>query len=137
MITRKTLNTLIKVFFWGTVITGGMLIVQYAHSTTTSAHHGNSLGTVQYQDNPFTYKVGKVSAVGFVDDSVTLRIQPLATYGLFTEDILICDRINAAPLFEGKSNPLVLTYKTRDTRIVQGIGCHTLVRVDEMKARVE
>jgi hypothetical protein len=60
-----------------------------------------------------------------------VRIQPLATYSLFTEDILLCGV--PADKFIGKSNPLVLTYKTKASRLVQGIGCHDLVRVDEMK----
>jgi hypothetical protein len=87
----------------------------------------------QYVENPYTYTAGTVSAVGFVDDSITLRVQPLATYSLFTEDILICDRDKAATKFDGKHNPVLLTYKTKASHTVQGIGCHDLVRVDELK----
>jgi len=86
----------------------------------------------QYNENPFTYKPGIVSVSGLVDDAVVLRIQPLATYALFTEDILLCDRAKVAQIFEGKHNPLLLTYKTKASRIVQGLGCHELVRADEL-----
>jgi len=89
----------------------------------------------QYTENPYTYKVGTVSAAGIPEDAVVLRIQPLATYSLFTEDILFCHRSAIAPMFEEKHNPLVLTYRTQATRIIDGVGCHTLVRVDEMTAR--
>ena len=109
-----------------------LALIGLARCTTTSAH-SKELGTTSYTENPFTYAVGKVYAVGYVDDSITLRVQPLATYGLFTEDILICDWKNAAGLFQGKRNPLILTYKVRASRSVQGIGCHELVRVDEMR----
>ena len=87
----------------------------------------------QYEMNPYTYKAGSVSVSGIVDDAVVLRIQPLATYNLFTEDILLCDKKKLAEMFEGKHNPLLLTYKTKASRMVQGIGCHDLVRADELQ----
>ncbi len=110
-----------------------LALIGLARCMTTSGARSKELGTMSYTENPFTYKVGKVYAVGYVDDSITLRVQPLATYGLFTEDILICDRDRILSMFQGKRNPLILTYKVRAARAVQGIGCHDLVRVDEMK----
>ena len=89
----------------------------------------------QSAENPYTYKVGSVAVSGMPDDAIVLRIQPLATFNLFTEDILICNRRDITGMFEGKHNPLVLTYRTQASRLVQGIGCHTLVRVDEMKTQ--
>ena len=68
-----------------------------------------------------------------MDDAVVVRIQPLATYNLFTEDILLCDKKKLAEMFEGKHNPLLLTYKTKASRMVHGIGCHDLVRADELQ----
>jgi hypothetical protein len=87
----------------------------------------------QYQDNPYTYKAGSVSAVSEVDDAIVIRIQPLATYSIFTEDILFCDAKKVELLGTGKHNPVLLTYKTKASHLVQGIGCHDLVRVDEFK----
>ena len=87
----------------------------------------------QYTLNPYTYKAGEISVSGIVDDAVVVRIQPLATYNLFTEDILLCDKKKLAEMFEGKHNPLLLTYKTKASRMVHGIGCHDLVRADELQ----
>jgi hypothetical protein len=136
MMSKRTLNYWIKVALWGSVITGVLLLANAAHGKTTKPSDTTCWlpeGCVtQYQSNPYTYKVGEVSASGFPDDAIVLRIQPLATYNLFTEDVLFCDRQKVAGMFTGKHNPLVLTYKTRASRMVQGIGCHDLVRVDEM-----
>lgn len=89
-----------------------------------------------YTENPYTYKVGTVGNVDFVEGGIVIRVQPLATYSLFTEDILLCGRLEElAKMFEGKRNPLVLTYRTRASHTVEGIGCHTLVRVDELKGQ--
>jgi hypothetical protein len=131
MMSKSTLDKLIRVFFWGAVISLGLLLAQLAHGSTKEQKtcwlpEGC---VIQYQDNPFTYKVGSWSLVGVVDKNIVLRVQPLATYSLFTEDILFCGQPD---LFEGKKNPLVLTYKTRASHAVQGIGCHDLIRVDEM-----
>ena len=99
----------------------------------TTKPQTNALGAVVPQDNPFTYKVGKVIGVGTPDNAVVLRVQPLATYSLYTEDILFCDRKKVVSMFVGKRNPFILTYKTQASRLVQGVGCHYLVRVDEMR----
>jgi hypothetical protein len=87
----------------------------------------------QFTENPYTYKVGALTNASIIGDNegVVVRIQPLATYSLFTEDLLLCGV--PADMFLNKGNPLVLTYKTKASKTVQGIGCHELVRVDEMK----
>jgi hypothetical protein len=115
-----------------------LFIATYAHCSTTPKKSDTTCwlpeGCVtQYQDNPYTYKAGTVSTVGAPDDAIVIRIQPLATYSLFTEDILFCDADRVALLGSGKHNPVLLTYKTRASHMVQGIGCHDLVRVDEFK----
>ena len=138
MISEKALKTLIKVFFWGTIITGAMLLASYTHGSTHSKKSDTTCwlpeGCVtQYQENPYTYKVGKVIGVGTPDNAVVLHVQPLATYSLYTEDILFCDRKKVVSMFVGKRNPFILTYKTQASRLVQGVGCHYLVRVDEMR----
>ena len=133
---RNTLNKWIKAFFWGAVITGALLAANYCNATATKGQKTCWLPegcAVSYQDNPFTYKPGTVAISGIVDEAVVLRIQPLATYMLFTEDILLCDRDKVQSLFEGKSNPVLLTYRTQASRLAQGIGCHDLVRVDEFR----
>lgn len=89
----------------------------------------------QYQDNPFTYRAGAIIDASVIEDNkaVNIRFQPLATYSLFSENILICGV--PQEMFANKRNPMVLTYKTKASRIVQGIGCHELIRVDEMKTQ--
>ena len=89
-----------------------------------------------YQDNPYTYKMGSVTSVAYVDGGLVVRLQPTATYTIFTEDILFCGE-RPLDLFIGKRNPVVLTYETRAHKTVQGIGCHELKRVDEMKGQGE
>jgi hypothetical protein len=106
----------------------------FGHAATTSTQkRPNSIGSISYTENPFTYKAGSLSAAGFVDDAIVLRIQPLATYSLFTEDILFCGRRSIAEKFDGKSNPMLITYKTRASRLVRGVGCHDLIRVDSLQ----
>lgn len=105
-----------------------------AHCTVT-AQHNNSVGVVMDNNNPMTYKAGTVSVSGNVKASIVLRIQPIGAYSLFTEDILICG--HPAILFSGKANPLVLTYRTKASRIVDGIGCHELVHVDSLRGPTE
>jgi hypothetical protein len=58
-------------------------------------------------------------------------LQPTGTYQLFTEDVLLCKQ--PVEMFIGKKNPMVITYETRAHKTVQGIGCHELKRVDELK----
>ncbi len=91
----------------------------------------STVATPVYQDNPFTYKAGSVSVSGNMEEGIVLRVQPIGTYALFTEDILICG--HPAELFAGKTNPLVLTYRTRASKMIQSIGCHELVHVDSLK----
>jgi hypothetical protein len=136
MMKRSTVDNWIKAFVWGAVITGVLLAANYCNAATKTKEQKTCWlpegCTVQYQDNPFTYKPGAVSVSGIVDDAVVIRVQPLATYALFTEDILLCDRANVEQKFENKHNPVVLTYKTAASRLVQSVGCHELVRVDEL-----
>lgn len=110
-----------------------------AHGAVSKQRNGSPLGVLQYQDNPYTYKVGSIVDADLVGDeknpALVVRIQPLSTYGLFTEYIPLC----GVPLylFDGKNNPLVLTYRTQASRKVEGIGCHELIRVDEMQVKKE
>jgi len=53
------------------------------------------------------------------------------TYSLFTEDVFFCG--NPIEMMVGKHNPLVLTYEALSHRTVRGIGCHVLIRADELK----
>lgn len=111
-----------------------VLLNSFGHGATTS-HSKNSLGVVTYDANPYMYVAGSIAhtadAVTVVDGNLNLRVKPLGTYMLYDESILFCgipqgkfDNINA--------EALVLTFERKARRTVQGIGCHELVRVDNM-----
>jgi hypothetical protein len=112
-----------------------MCVVATAHCAVSKKHE-NSIGSVMYMDNPMTYKAGSVRNVAYVDggSAIVVRVQPIGTYGLFTEEILLCGG-NSIDKFLNMSNPMVLTYRTKASRIVEGIGCHELVSVDSIKPK--
>jgi hypothetical protein len=113
-----------------------ILLGKTAHCATTSAKkHNNSIGALMYVNNPYTYIAGSVTAGFAVEQNLVLRVQPLSTYSLFTQDLLFCD--SPVELLDGKSNPVVLVYETVSHRAVEGIGCHNLVRVEELKSDVQ
>jgi hypothetical protein len=119
----------------GLLLVGILLLAIIAMTTfargATTSQHTNSLGAVQYQDNPNTYLAGSVTAVNFVGDpknyGVVLRIQPIGTYSLFTEDVLFCG--DPSDLFAGKIGPVLLVYETVAHHTVGGLGCHQLAIV--------
>lgn len=126
-----------KTEFWMIAATGFLFILLAVCARGSDKHcwlpEGckNTTATPVYQDNPFTYKAGTVNVSGNLENGLVLRIQPIGTYTLFTEDILICGR--PADLFQGKTNPLVLTYRTKANRTIDSVGCHELVHVDSLK----
>lgn len=102
------------------------------HSEAAISKKKNSVGFVQYTDNPYTYKAGAViTGFDIEGKGIVLRIQPTGTYHLFTEDLLFCG--DPVEMVEGKHNPVVLTYETVAHRTIQGVGCHRLVNVMEIK----
>ena len=127
---RKVAAAIALIIFLLVVLTFGF--VGFAHGAV-SKKHDNSLGVVQYQNNPFTYLEGSISNVSLVGTGVNLRLQPRGVYSLFTQEILLCDYDNVAEKFEGKHGLMVLTYETVAHRTIEGIGCHRLVGVDEVK----
>jgi len=127
---------------------GGLFlaIVLYAASAhaTTSKHSETTCwlpeGCVtQYTSNPLMYQAANLAttpdAVANVDGNLNLRIKPLGTYMLYDESLLFC----GMPIdkFRGKTEPFVLTYERVAHRTVQGLGCHVLVRVDQVTPEVK
>jgi hypothetical protein len=98
-----------------------------------SKKHDNSLGVVMQQTNPYTYLEGHVSDFSDVGQGINLRIQPRGMYSLFDQSVLFCDFENVAVNFQNKSGVVVLTYRTQAHRTIEGIGCHELISVDEVK----
>lgn len=127
---RRVAAAIALILFVLAVLTIGL--TGFAHGAV-SKKHDNSLGVVQYQTNPFTYVEGSISNVSLVGTGVNLRLQPRDVYSLFTQEILLCDYDNVAEKFAGKRGLMVLTYETVAHRSIEGIGCHNLRSVDEVK----
>jgi hypothetical protein len=127
---RKVAATIALILFLLSVVLIGF--AGFAHGAVNKKHD-NSLGVVQYQTNPFTYFEGSISNTSLVGTGVNLRLQPRGVYSLFTQEILLCDYDNVAEKFAGKQGLLVLTYETVAHRSIEGIGCHDLHSVDEVK----
>lgn len=106
--------------------------VQLSHASESGQK--TSLGTVAYTENPYLYNVGAVSDGRIVDgENLLITFSPLGTYQEYAEKIQFC----GAPteMFDGKKNPIVLTYSRAAHRIVNGRGCHQLIRVDNMEVQ--
>ena len=74
-------------------------------------------------------------AVTQIDGNLNLRVRPVGTYMLYDEAVLFC----GMPIdkFEGITEPFLLTYERVSHHSVQGIGCHVLVNVSEIKRKVQ
>lgn len=110
-----------------------LLLTLFSSAAISKKPNTNSLGTVQYQSNPYTYFEGSLVSGAIIEPGVNLRFQPRGTYNLFTQEILFCDYNTVAQKFSGKQGLLVLSYETVAHRMIQGIGCHSLRSVDEVK----
>lgn len=107
-----------------------------AHSAETKTIHSEALGFTKQYSNPNTYLFGAVAAADLITDEdrhhyTNIRFQPYGTIALYDETVLFCG--NAAPNFEGKSNPVIVVYQTSVHRMYQGVGCHILLGVFEVK----
>ena len=126
---RKVAAAIALVIFLLVVLTIGL--TGFAHGAV-SKKHDNSLGVVQYQNNPFTYLEGAVVNIALVGDGVNIRMQPRGTYSLFTQELLLCHKDHVFSLFQGKQNPIVLTYERVAHETIEGLGCHELRSIDEV-----
>lgn len=106
----------------------------FGHCATTSTKHNNGIGVVMQQTNPNSYLAGSVTNVEFAGKpenyGMVIRVQPLKSYTLYTEDILLCG--DPSQEFAGHSNPMVLVYETVSHHMVEGIGCHELRAVRDV-----
>ena len=95
---------------------------------------GEPLGNiVGYDKNPFIYNAGAVTAAKSVDGNLLVTFAPLNTYQMYSEKIQFCG--DSIFLFDNKKNPVVLTYTRQAYRIIEGRGCHELIRVDNMETQ--
>ena len=133
---------------WGELLIVSVIIAGLAleaRCTTTSKKHENAFGIQMYFENPFTYKMGSVIGAEIVLSerhrypATSIRIAPSYTYSSFDENLLFCG--NESEAFTnpetGKvwQGPLVLTYRTRASRMIDGVACHDLERIDRVKEK--
>ena len=111
-----------------------IIIALNANAAVSKKPQGNSLGFLQYTENPYTYVEGELRGAVYVEkNALVVRIQPRGTYALYTEDLLFCR--GAAEKIQGKQGALVFVYERVAHESIQGIGCHELRFVDEIKPR--
>jgi hypothetical protein len=93
---------------------------------STAQPRPNSLGVTETYQNPMTYLLALPIDGKILDGRFTnIRFQPYAAASLFDESILFCGDVSDQ--FDGKSGPLVMTYRTQASGMFEGVGCHTLV----------
>jgi hypothetical protein len=106
------------------------LLTALAHCATTS-HKPNSTGSLPYTANPLMYMaVEKLQEVTNVNGNLNLRVNPLGTYLLYDESVLLCGLDTRK--FDGVGKSFLLTYEREAHRSVKGVGCHNLLRVDKI-----
>jgi len=109
----------------------------FARATASKPRRPNAFEAIISNDNPYTYLYGAAVSGEYVGKSdnfgLNIRFQPVHTFALFTQDVLFCGDV--AGEFNGKRGPIVVTYGTRSPRTIDGVGCHTLVSVDEVKEK--
>jgi hypothetical protein len=129
---------LLKQFVKGYLIGVALVITVFLLALVAHCSVGKSTKTcflpegcvTQYTENPYEYNVGSILGVANVDGNLSIRFSPLGTYALYDEQILLCGF--PSDKFEGVTEPLVLTYKRQASHLVNGIGCHDLLRVDNL-----
>jgi hypothetical protein len=103
----------------------------------------NSFGAVIAGDNPNIYLLATLACndgCGFLRDEKdrvysNLKFAPYNTPMLYEEPVLFCGDVREK--FKGKQGVLVLTYRRQATLNYQGIGCHDLYNVFEVKGVLE
>jgi hypothetical protein len=88
---------------------------------------------VQYTENPYLYEaVQSLAEVTEVDGNMNLRVKPIGTYMLYDDNLLLCGLPTDA--FQGIREPFLMTYERVSHTSVRGVGCHRLVRVDNIES---
>jgi hypothetical protein len=132
MMTKEAVSYWIRILFAAAVITSVLLMANAAHCSTTKPQT-NSLGVVQYTENPYLYEaVQSLAEVTEVDGNMNLRVKPIGTYMLYDDNLLLCGLPTDA--FQGIREPFLMTYERVSHTSVRGVGCHRLVRVDNIES---
>lgn len=137
-------NNFFKAFIWAGI--GAILLAMalmggsLAHGMTSGPRRtDNSLGVLISEDNPFTYNMGIVAHGEIITDAkgreyTAIRFAPYGVPVLMFQDILLCDN-QADSLMEHKLKVVVLTYERRAHTMANGVGCHELMDINEVKGQ--
>ena len=129
---REGISYWIKVLFIASVITAILLLANAAHcQPVTTKPQTNSLGVLQYNDNPYVYEaVQTIAEVTEVDGNMNMRVKPVGTYMLYDDIVLLC----GLPIdkFSGVTEPFLMTYERRAHHMVRGVACHDLLQVNSI-----
>ena len=132
MMSKECISYWIRIFFAASVITAVLLLANAAHcQPVTTKPQTNSLGVLQYNDNPYIYEaVQTIAEVTEVDGNMNLRVKPVGTYMLYDDIVLLC----GMPIdkFSGVTEPFLMTYRRQSSHMVRGVACHDLLRVDSI-----
>lgn len=110
-----------------------LLIVFFLHldglCATSAPARTNAFEAYISDDNPFIYMYGSLVNGAMVGKDANLTFQPAYTFGLHTEQVLICgDSLPEDGI--ASHTPIVMTYERVSHRANHDIGCHKLVAVD-------
>jgi hypothetical protein len=109
-----------------------MLVGEVVLADIKPPNRPNSVGVDETYQNPNTYLLALPVDGQILDGRFTnIRFQPYATAALFDQTVLFCGDVTEQ--FDGKRGPVVLTYLTQASGMYQGVGCHTLLSVFEVK----
>jgi hypothetical protein len=135
MMSKECISYWIRIFFAASVITAVLLLANAAHCLpVTTKPQTNSLGVLQYNDNPLMYEaVQTIAEVTGVDGNMNLRVKPVGTYMLYDDIILLCGM--PTEKFRGVTEPFLMTYRRQSSHMVQGVACHELLRVDQIVSK--
>jgi hypothetical protein len=130
MMTKQAASYWIKIMLIAAIITSALLLATAAHCSTTKPQT-NSLGIVQYNENPYIYEaVQTIAEVTEVDGNMNLRIRPVGTYMLYDDIVLLCGL--PVEKFTRITEPFLMTYERVSHHMVRGVACHDLLRVDSI-----
>ena len=132
MMSKECISYWIRIFFIAAIITAVLLLANAAHcQPVTTKPQTNSLGVLQYNDNPLMYEaVQTIAEVTEVDGNMNMRVKPVGTYMLYDDIVLLC----GMPIdkFSGVTEPFLMTYERRAHRMVRGVACHDLLQVNSI-----
>jgi hypothetical protein len=95
-----------------------------------SHNRKNSLGVLQTWNNPYTYLLALPVEGKQVEGGFTVRFWDFGMPELIDHTVFFCD---ISDKFDGKKGVLVVVYETQAHRKANGLGCHYIKYVGEVK----